>query len=183
MSFSVFGFRISEASTGISVSESTSEPAIAKAMVNAIGLNSFPSRPSSANNGRNTTIMMMIAKAIGFATSLAAASTAEVRLTFSPCAWRSAMRRKAFSTITTAPSTIMPMPIARPASDIRLAERPNCCMPMNAISIASGRATMTTSAERSSPRNRNSTTATRIEPSTSAAVAVPTALLTRSVRW
>ena len=102
-------------------------------------------------------MMMTIAKAIGLATSLAAASTAEVRLTRSPWACRSAMRRNAFSTMTTAPSTIMPMPMARPASDIRLAERPNCCMPMNAISIASGKATITTSAERSSPRNRNST--------------------------
>jgi hypothetical protein len=57
-------------------------------------------------------MMMMIAKVIGLATSFAAASTAEVLSTFSPCSRRSAMIRKAFSTITTAPSTIMPMPIA-----------------------------------------------------------------------
>ena len=126
--------------------------------------------------------MMMIANAIGLATSLAAAITAAVRSTFSPCSSRSAMMRKAFSTMTTAPSTIMPMPIARPASDIRFAERPNSPMPMKAISIASGKVTMTTTAERTSPRNRNRITATRIEPSIKARTAVPTALLTRSVR-
>src|SRR3546814_17926437 len=65
-------------------------------MVNAIGLNILPSRPSSENSGRNTTMMMVMAKAIGLATSLAAASTAEVRSTFSPWAWRSAMIRNAF---------------------------------------------------------------------------------------
>ena len=116
------------------------------------------------------------------ATSLAAANTADVRSTFSPCSNRSAMIRKAFSTMTTAPSTIMPMPIARPASDIRLADSPTWPMPMNAISIANGSVTITTSAERNSPRNRNNTTATRSEPSTSARTAVSTALLTRSVR-
>ena len=127
-------------------------------------------------------MMMMIAKAIGFATSFAAASTALVRSTFSPCSRRSAMIRNAFSTITTAPSTIIPIPIAKPASDMRLADSPAWPMPMNAMSIASGKVTITTMAERSSPRNRNRTIATRIEPSTSARVAVPTALLTRSVR-
>ena len=55
-------------------------------------------------------------------------------------------------------------------------------MQINAISIASGSATTTTSALRSSPRNRNSTSATRIEPSISARTAVPTAALTSSVR-
>ena len=54
-------------------------------------------------------------------------------------------------------------------------------MPMNAISIASGKATMTTSAERSSPRNRNSTRATSNEPSTSAVVAVR--MLTHCEQW
>jgi hypothetical protein len=92
------------------------------------------------------------------------------------------MMRKAFSTMTTAPSTIMPMPIAKPASDIRLADSPNWPMPMKAISIASGRVTITTRAERSSPRKRNRTKATSSEPSISARVAVPTALFTRSVR-
>ena len=41
---------------------------------------------------------------------------------------------------------------------------------------------ITTIAERTSPRNRNSTIATSSEPSTNARTAVPTALLTRSVR-
>ena len=92
------------------------------------------------------------------------------------------MIRNAFSTMTTAPSTIMPMPIARPASDIRLADRPAWPIPMKAISIANGNVMTTTTAERRSPRNRNRMIATRIEPSTKARVAVPTALFTRSVR-
>ena len=127
-------------------------------------------------------MMMPIAKAIGLATSRAAASTAEVRSTLSPCSRRSAMMRNAFSTMTTAPSTIMPIPIARPANDMRFADKPALSIQMKAISIASGRVTITTSAERISPRNKNRTTATSNEPSTSARTAVSTALLTNSVR-
>ena len=84
--------------------------------------------------------------------------------------------------MTTAPSTIMPMPIARPASDIRLAERPKRSIRKNAINMDKGSVTMTTSAERNSPRKRNSTTATRIEPSINARSAVDSALSTMSVR-
>ena len=81
------------AKTGISVRLSSIDPAIANAMVKAMGLNSLPSRPSRLNSGRNTTMMIRIAKEMGLATSLAAASTAEVRSTFSPWACRSAMMR------------------------------------------------------------------------------------------
>ncbi len=176
------GFSSNAASNGTRVNASSSEPAIANAMLKAIGLNILPSSPCNPNSGRNTTMMMRIANAIGAATSRAAASTAAPRSTAIPSALRSAMMRNAFSTITTAPSTIMPMPIASPASDIRLAERPAWRMPMNAISMASGSAMTTTNALRHSPRNRNSTIATRIAPSTSARVAVPTAASTRSVR-
>ena len=165
------------------MSVSSNEPAMAKLILKAIGLNSLPSRPCKLNSGRKTTMMIMMAKAIGLATSRAAARTAAVRLTCSPRACPSAMMRNAFSVITTAPSTIMPMPMASPASDIRLADSPACSLKMKAISIASGKAVITTMAERNSPRNRNSTTATRMAPSIKAISAVDTASSTKSVRW
>jgi hypothetical protein len=80
-----------------------------------------------------------------------------------------------------APSTIIPMPMARPESDIRLADMPTYCIRMKAMSMASGRVTTTTTADRISPRNRNRMMATRIEPSTSALSAVFSAFSTSSV--
>ena len=67
-------------------------------------------------------------------------------------------------TSTTAPSTIIPVAMTRPARDLRLAETPNYCIWMKAISIAGGKVTITTIAERNSPRNRNRMTATRMAP-------------------
>ena len=72
VSFSSLGFRISAASTGTSVSVRINEPIMAKVMVSAMGLNSLPSNPVSENSGRNTTMMMRIAKAMGLITSRAA---------------------------------------------------------------------------------------------------------------
>jgi hypothetical protein len=137
VSFSSLGLRISAESTGTRVSVRISEPTMAKVMVSAIGLNSLPSRPVSENSGRNTTMMMRMAKAMGLITSRAASRMTWVRFAALPAWWES--RRKPFSTITTAPSTIMPMPMASPASDIRLADRPKCCISRKAISMASGR--------------------------------------------
>ena len=182
VSLSSFGLRINAARTGISVKVSRSDPAMAKLMLNAMGLNNLPSSPSSAKSGRKTTIIMRMANAIGLATSLAASKTALVLSTSSPRSLRSAMILNAFSTMTTAPSTIIPIPTASPANDIKFAERPASPIKMNAISIATGSAAMTTIAERISPRKRNRTIATRIEPSTSARTAVPTASSTKSVR-
>ena len=182
VSRSALGLRIRAASTGIRVSDSTSDPAIAKLILNAMGLNSLPSRPCRLNRGRNTTMIIRMAKAMGLATSRAAASTAAVRSTGSPFSPHSDMMRNAFSVITTAPSTIMPMPMAKPASDIRLADRPASPMKMKAMSMAIGSAAITTMAERNSPRNKNRTIATRMEPSISARSAVLTASSTSSVR-
>ena len=55
-----------------------------------------------------------------------------------------------FSTITTAPSTIMPMPMASPPNDIRFALRPYHFIMMKAKSAASGRTSVTMSALRTS---------------------------------
>mmetsp|Transcript_30101 Transcript_30101/g.54779 ORF Transcript_30101/g.54779 Transcript_30101/m.54779 type:complete len:279 (+) Transcript_30101:1250-2086(+) len=182
VSFSSLGLRIKAASTGTKVSDRSSEPAIAKVMVRAIGLNSFPSKPLSENSGMKTTMMMRMANAIGLATSRAASRIKCVLSIGPPDSFAWARSRKAFSTMTTAPSTIIPVPIANPASDIRLAERPNWFISRKAMSMASGRVTMTTTAERTSPRNRNRTIATSTEPSTRALSAVFNALATISVR-
>ena len=152
---------------------------MAKLTAMAMGRKSLPSMPVSAKSGKNTTMMIRMAKATGLTTSRAASSTAASRA--SRPARRSDTTRKAFSTITTAPSTIMPIPTARPPSDIRLAESPVRSIKRKAISIESGTADTTTSAERISPRKRNRTTMTRTPPSRSARWAVPTALSTSSV--
>ena len=81
MSFSCLARRKSADKTGTSVKVSTSEPTMAKVMVSAMGLKSFPSKPVSEKSGRNTTMMMRMAKAIGFMTSFAAANITWVRLT------------------------------------------------------------------------------------------------------
>ena len=164
VSRSLCGFNNKAESTGIRVSASNKLPPIANVMLNAIGLNSLPSSPSSANKGRNTTIIIKMAKVIGFTTSRAAANTASVRLTSSVSVLRSAITRNEFSTTTTAPSTIMPIPMARPARDMRLAERPASSINTNAMSIVSGIETTTTTAGRHSPRNKNRITPTRIAP-------------------
>ena len=70
----------------MSVNVSSREPAIAKLMLKAIGLKSLPSSPSRENSGKKTTMMMIMANAIGLATSRAAASTASTRSTFRPSA-------------------------------------------------------------------------------------------------
>ena len=91
----------------------------------------------------------------------------------------SAMIRNAFSTITTAPSTIMPMPIASPRATSGWRTSPACPMPMNApMSIASGSVTITTSraqlAQEQEQDHRDQQD--RLH---QARTAVPTALLTR----
>ena len=81
------------------------------------------------------------------------------------CQWGSRPRsrsrcRCAFSTITIAASTMAPMAIAMPPSDMMLALRPCRYMTMMAISTASGRVSTATSAERRCSRKRAQTRAT-----------------------
>ena len=68
-------------------------------------------------------MMIRIANAIGLATF--APPPGRCVLLTGPDSRACDSSRKAFSTITTAPSTIIPMPMARPASDIRFADMPN----------------------------------------------------------
>ncbi len=58
-----------DASTGITVSESTSEPDSAKTIVSATGLKSLPSSPCSVSSGRNTITMIAMPEATGSVTS------------------------------------------------------------------------------------------------------------------
>ena len=77
-----------------------------------------------------------------------------------------------FSTITTAPSTIMPMPMASPPSDIRFALSPYHFIMMKAKSAASGSTSVTMIALRTSASRMMSTMRTKIAPSWSALVTV-----------
>ena len=61
-----------EDSTGVSVSDSTSEMASAMAMVNASGENILPSMPVSVISGRNTRMITPTPKMTGVATSVTA---------------------------------------------------------------------------------------------------------------
>ena len=97
-------------------------------------------------------MMMPMAKTIGRATSRAASPTRRAMLICSVD--RSSRCRNIFSIITTAPSTIMPMPIASPPRLIRFADKPVKLIAMNAISTESGSVSTTISVERMLPRKR-----------------------------
>ena len=66
-------------------------------------------------------MMMTMAKTMGRPTSTQARATTWMRPS-SGAAWR--RMRSTFSTTTMVPSTIMPMAMAKPPRDMRLAERP-----------------------------------------------------------
>ena len=92
------------------------------AMVIAMGANILPSIPSSASKGINTKMMMPTPKSTGLPTSVAASKI--IRFRDSPIFRRAPNLAKVFSTTTTDPSTMMPIAIARPPKDIKLAEMP-----------------------------------------------------------
>ena len=87
-----------------------------------------------------------------------------------------------FSTMTTDESTRMPMAIASPPKDIRLAEIPNCRMMIKEPSTVKGSTVPTVMAERRLPKNNKSTISTRITAWAKAPSTVPTAFSTRVVR-
>ena len=65
--------------------------------------------------------------------------------------------RSMFSTMTMVPSTIMPMAMARPPNDIRLADMPKRRIPMNATSTEKGIDNATTTLARTPPMKTSST--------------------------
>ena len=87
-----------------------------------------------------------------------------------------------FSTITTALSTRIPIEMASPPSDIRLAVIPNRYIGRNAPITVSGRINPAVSALRQLAKNNASTTSTKTMPSASAASTVATARPIKSLR-
>ena len=122
-------------------------------------------------------MMMRMAKTIGRPTSAQARDTAWRRPSSSASGRRST--RSTFSTTTRVPSTIMPMAMARPPRDMRLAEMPNQPMPRVAKSTEKGMERATTRLGRALPMKTISTTVTRTMPCTRASVTVATQAATR----
>lgn len=87
-----------------------------------------------------------------------------------------------FSTTTTVASTMRPMAIASPPSDMRLAEMPQRFIMMKVVSGVMISVATTIRLERTSPRKMKSTTTTSRMPSISTLPTVHSAESTRSVR-
>ncbi len=85
--------------------------------------------------------------------------------------------------MTMVPSTIMPIAMARPPKDIRLAEMPKSRIPMKATSTENGIAKATTTLARAPPMKTGSTSTTSPMPISSAIVTVRTAASTRLFCW
>ena len=105
-----------------------------------------------------------------------------IRIRDSPDPALRARCANAFSTTTTEPSTIRPIAIARPPSDIRFAESPIWFIARKVSSGVSTSVATTTSEERMSPRNSSSTTTTSTTPSSSTFTTVASAASTSSER-
>ena len=149
-------------------------------MVSASGLNILPSSDSRVNSGTKTIMMMRMAKTTGRETSRTASKVISVRERWeSPL---SRMWREIFSVTTIAPSTTMPMAMARPPRLIRFAVTP--CQPIsrNATAAVRGSETATVSAARRSHSTRKSTATTRRTPCPSAVETVSMQAWIRSVR-
>ena len=69
-SLASFDFSIIEASTGMQVNAKTSADNIAKTIVNATGVNSFPSNPERVNRGEKTITTINVPDTVGTETSL-----------------------------------------------------------------------------------------------------------------
>ena len=127
--------------------------------------------------------MIRIANATGLATSLGGREHRRGAVDGATLARRrSATIRNAFSTITTAPSTIMPIPMANPANDIRLADSPDLAHADEGDQHRQRQRRYHDQRRAQFAEEKEQHIATSIEPSISALVAVPTALSTRSVR-
>ena len=169
---------------GTKVSDSSIAPVSASTTVIAIGWNIFPSTPVRAKIGRYTAPMMPRPNRLGRITSeVAAAVVASRSLSVSSRPRRccsSPKRRRQFSMMITAPSTIRPKSSAPRL--IRLPETPPRTMPVRVNSIASGITAAVISAARKLPSSANSTTTTSSAPSTRLVATVPMVRSTSAVR-
>src|SRR5260221_12194849 len=158
--------------TKMSISIGTSDtPSIAaknieKVFVNASGLNKRPSWASSEKTGMKLTVMTSSAKKSGLPTLLAAAMITSTRSTFvgsRPFSSRKGSRNLcAFSTMMMAESTMAPMAIAMPPSDMMLQVKPSQYIGRNERKMAIGSGMMAANAERMCQRKIKDTHATRI---------------------
>ena len=166
-------------STGTSVIARKADPAMAKVLVNASGLNSRPSCCSSANTGRKLNVMMRREKKRGGPTCFALSRTTSQRE--APGAARSRCLCM-FSIMTIAASTMAPIAIAIPPRLMMLAFTPIQRMTMNERRMPSGSVTIATSADRKCSRNSSATAATMSDSSTSFSRSVSMARWIRSLR-
>ena len=174
----------SATAAGMNVTVSTIAAASAITTVIAIGWNILPSTPVSAKIGRYTTMMISCPKISARRASCDAPNTSakrSSRVSGRPAAaCACASRRTQFSTITTAPSTMIPKSSAPRL--IRFALTFALTIPVKVISIDSGITSAVISAARMLPRNRNSTAITSTAPSSRFFFTVATAFSTSTVR-
>ena len=166
---------------GTKVMDKIIAPTSARTTVIAIGWNIFASTPSSAKIGKYTTIMMICPNISGRLACFAAKNTSvkrSERVNLLPlCCWASAKRRIQFSTITTAPSTIIPK--SKAPKLIRLALIFCSAMPVKVNNIDSGITHAVIRAALKLPRKINRITITRMAPSTRFLATVLIALSTK----
>ena len=152
---------------GTKVSDRTIAPVRASTTVIAIGWNIFPSIPVSAKIGRYTAAMMNMPNRLGRMTSTVAVAvrslrSSRVNVRPSRCCI-SPNRRRTFSMMMTAPSTISPKSSAPRL--IRFPDTPPRTIPVMVNSMASGMTAAVMSAARKFPNSRNRTTITSKAPS------------------
>ena len=171
------------ARTGITVRVRSRLTSMEMTMVIASGRNSFPSIPVRLRMGISEITMMTTPERMGTETSFAAAARMASLERLSPdCASSAWSRAWMFSTMTTAESTRIPMAIAIPPSDIRLAVRSIRFMTRKAPSTVRGRIVPTVIALRRFPRKRMRTMRTRATAWMRAVRTVETAVLMSSER-
>jgi hypothetical protein len=128
--------------TGTSVMPSRAAKPMAKVLVKASGLKSLPSWAVSEKTGTKLTVMTRSEKKRGLPTLRAAAMMTSTRSAFPGSRPRSSRKCSsclcAFSTMMIAASTMAPMAIAMPPSDMMLEVSPSACMGMNESRIAIG---------------------------------------------
>ena len=169
---------------GTKVTDKIIAPSNAITTVIAIGWNIFASTPVKAKMGRYTTIIMAWPNRSGLRACLAAKKTSLKRsclVNNRPAwCWASASRRIQFSTITTAPSTIIPKSNAPRL--IKLALIFCSAIPVKVNSIDNGITQAVIKAARKLPKKINRITMTKIAPSTKFFWTVLMALFTKLVR-
>ena len=121
---------------GVSVTESSAAAAMAQVLVKARGLNSRPDWPSSMKMGRKETVTTSSEKKTLGPTSCMARRMTSARGALRPAASHSSSRRCTFSTRMIEASTMAPMAMAMPPSDMMLAVSCCCCIGMKASSDA-----------------------------------------------